>query len=135
MTVAMFSAAAAAGAFVLTNTMVAGTPAFNQSGYNINVGPVIGTLTPNTVNGILCRTISRVTTPSLFVSMDAIVAVDFVKRITFKSTDANWNLRTFVMADATFSSPGGQSQWIWDTGQATIPAAFIDGVTYECDIR
>lgn len=121
--------------FLLTNTMQAGVPAQNQSGYNINVGPVIGTLTPNLVNGILCRAISRVTTPSLFLAVDAVVAATFITSIAFESGDSNWDGLRFFTVDATFSSPGGRSQWIWDTGQATIPPAFINNIQYRCDIQ
>lgn len=118
--------------FNSTNTMVGGTPQSNNSGYNLNIG--LGTLTPNTINGILCRSVARVTTPSLFVSVDSVVTISFFETIRFLSTDANWNGQRFVASEATFSSPGGRSQWIWDA-PIVIPAAFIQGVTYECDIR
>ena len=115
--------------------MVAGIPNLGQSGYNQNVGPVIGTLTPNLVNGAVCNTISRNTTPNFFMDIAGVQVATFFNRIVFQSTDVNWNLKRFLAADAQFSNPGGRSQWLWSTAEATIPAAFIQDVIYECDIR
>ena len=131
MPIAQMSATPVSGAFLLTHTMVAGGPFFGSTGFNSIAGP-FGSLTPNTFNGVEIFAIQHAGGTDFSVLMSGIRAVDFWRLIQFQSVDLNWDDLPFRSENATYTNPGGDSQWFYSGGNSN---AFINGTTYLVDLR
>ncbi len=129
MTVTMHNATNSRQVFALTHTMVAGGPFFGSTGYNQVAGP-FGSLSPDTYLGVDIFAIQHSTSgPQFSILISGVRAQDFWTECRFQSVDLNYDGVLFRSPDATFTLPGGDSQWVFP-----FTPAFINGTTYLVDL-
>lgn len=114
MTAGIQSVAAAASG----NTVIAVTVGTNAGDYGYLVSPAYGSRTPTLLYGENIKGITTLST-SFFVGIGVgTLPQNFFNRITIKYGVGAASSLTLTSASATYTTPGGVTQWTWATSPA-----------------